>query len=71
MVLSAHEESLISVVRALPPAEAAKVLDWARQLADLKGERTIEWSDSWTDEDLADATTAALRRFEDREREGC
>jgi hypothetical protein len=46
-------------------------LDWARQLADLAGERTIEWSDSWTDEDLADATTAALRRFEDREREGC
>jgi len=71
MVLSAHEESLISVVRALPPGEAGKVLGWARQLADLAGERTIEWSDSWTDEDLADATTAALRRFEDQEREGC
>lgn len=71
MVLSAHEESLISVVRALPPAEADKVLDWARQLADLAGERAIEWSDSWTDEDLDDATTAALRRFEGQEREGC
>lgn len=71
VVLSAHEESLISVVRALRPAEAGKVLDWVRQLADLAGERTIEWSDSWTDEDLADATTAALRRFEDQEREGC
>jgi hypothetical protein len=71
MVLSTHEESLISVVRALPPAEAGKVLNWARQLADLAGECTIEWSDSWNDEDLADATTAALRRFEDQEREGC
>ncbi len=68
MVLSAHEESLIGVVRALPPQEAGKVLNWARQLADLKGQRTIEWSDSWTDEDLAEATGAALRRFDDEER---
>ena len=70
-MLSAHEESLISVVRALPPTEAGKVLNGARQLADLADGRTVEWSDSWTDEDLADATTASLRRFEDREREGC
>ena len=56
MVLSAQEESLISVVRALPPAEAGKVLDWARQLADLAGGRVIEWSDVWTDEDLVEAS---------------
>lgn len=66
----AQEESLISVVRTLPPEEAGKVLNWARQLADLAGGRMIEWSDTWTDEDLADATAAAVRRFEDREREG-
>ena len=35
MMLSAQEESLISVVRALPEQEASKVLNWARQLADL------------------------------------
>jgi len=69
MVLSAQEESLISVVRTLPPEEAGKVLGWARQLADLAGERTIEWSDSWSDEDLAEATAAAMRRFEDQERQ--
>ena len=69
MVLSAQEESLIGVVRALPPEEAGKVLNWARQLADLAGGRTIEWSDSWTDEDLADAAAAAVLRFEDQERE--
>ena len=67
MVLSAQDESLISVVRALPPAEAGKVLDWARQLADLAGGRPIQWSDSWNDEDLADATAAAVRRFDDQE----
>jgi hypothetical protein len=63
MVLTAQEESLISLVRALPPNEAGKVLDWARQLADLAGGRTVQWSDSWTDEDLAQATAAAARRF--------
>ncbi len=68
MVLSAQEESLITVVRALPPDEAGKVLDWACQLADLAGGRTIQWSDTWTDEDLAEATAAALRRFGDGER---
>jgi hypothetical protein len=69
MVLSVEEESLISVVRGLPPGEAEKVLNWAHQLADLAGGRTVEWSDTWSDEDLADATAAAARRFEDRERE--
>ena len=69
MVLTAQEESLIGVVRALPPDEAGKVLNWARQLADLAGGRAVQWSDSWTDEDLADATSAALRRFEDEEQE--
>jgi hypothetical protein len=69
MVLSAQEESLIGVVRALPPEETGKVLNWARRLADLARGRTVDWSDSWTDEDLAEATAAAVRRFEDRERE--
>ncbi len=67
MLLSAQEERLIHVVRALPPAEAGKVLDWARQLADLAGGRRMESSDSWTDADLADATAAAVRHFDDQE----
>jgi hypothetical protein len=69
MVLSANEESLIKVVRALPPEEASKVLGWAQQLADLGCERAIEWSDSWSEEDLAEATAASLKRFDDQESE--
>ena len=65
MALSAKEESLILVVRALPPDEAGRVLDWACQLADLTGGSAVDWSDKWSDEDLADATGAALRSFED------
>ena len=68
MVLTAHEESLITVVRALPADEAGKVLNWARRLADLADGRAIQWSDSWTDEDLTEATAAAVRRFEDQEK---
>jgi len=67
MVLTAQEESLIGVVRALPPEEVGKVLDWVRQLADLAGGRNIKWADSWTDEDLRDATAASLNSFEDQE----
>ena len=70
MILNASEESLIKVVRMLPPHEARKVLDWAQQLADLGSARHIEWSDSWSDEDLRDATAASLKGFEQQEREG-
>ncbi len=70
MVLSATEESLIEAVRMLPPEEAGKVLAWAKQLADLGGGRRIEWSDSWSDDDLREAALASLDRFEQQEREG-
>jgi hypothetical protein len=70
MVLSASEESLIKVVRTLPPDEARKVLVWAQQLADLGGGRRVEWSDSWSDDDLREATLASLERFEKQKREG-
>jgi hypothetical protein len=70
MVLSANEESLIRVVRMLPPDESRKVLVWALQLVDLGGGRRVEWSDSWSDDDLRDATVASLKRFEQQEREG-
>ena len=69
MILSPKEQSLISVVRSLPPDEAGKVLNWALQLADLGEGRPIEWSDSWSDEDVAEVTSAVVKRFEDRERE--
>ena len=70
MVLNANEESLIKAVRMLPPDEARKVLTWAQQLADLADSRRVEWSDSWSDEDLREATRASLERFEKEEREG-
>ena len=69
MVLNAQEESLIQVVRGLPPQEAGKVLAWALGLSELAHGRPVDWSDSWTDEDCAEANAAALQRFEERESE--
>ena len=70
MILSANEESLIEVVRMLPPDEAGKVLNWAQQLAELGGGQRVDWSDSWSDDDLREATIASLERFEREEQEG-
>ena len=70
IVLSANEESLIRVVRMLPPDEARKVLIWAEQLGDLAGGRRVDWADSWSEDDLREATLASLERFEKQEREG-
>ena len=70
MVLNAQEESLINVVRMLAPVEAGKVLTWAQQLADLGDGRRVDWSDSWSDEDLREATMASLQRFEQQEQDG-
>lgn len=64
MVLSGNEEALVRVVRMLPPVEAERVFQWALHLADMAGGRAIDWSDGWSDEDLAEATAAALRRWE-------
>ena len=60
MVLSTQEESLINVVRNLPREEATKVLNLAHQLTDLARGREVEWSDSWTEEDLAEANRLRL-----------
>lgn len=67
MDLTIQEETLIKAVRELPERETAKIVTWAIHLSDLAQGREVEWSDSWSDEDLADATAASIRRFEERE----
>jgi len=70
MVLSPQEEALIRVVRTLPPAETARMIQWANQLCDVAQGERIAWSDSWSDEDITDAARASLKRFDDSEQEG-
>lgn len=63
MLLSKEEESLIRLIRALPPDQAENIFAWAAQLRDLANGRPVDWSDYWYEEDLADASSAALRRL--------
>ena len=68
MVLTAKEESLVRSLRALTPEAADQVIAWTRQLAELAQGRPVEWSDSWSEEDLRDAQAASLRNFDEQER---
>lgn len=70
MVLSPQEETLIRAVRTLPPEETERMIRWANQLGELAQGKLIQWSDSWSEEDLSDARLVSLRQFEDSERGG-
>lgn len=59
----------MEALRALPPDAADQVVTWTTRLRDLADGRSVDWSDTWTDEDLADARRASLSTFDERERE--
>jgi hypothetical protein len=67
--LTEREERLVQALRALPPDAADKVVTWATQLSDLARSGAVEWSDTWTEEDLQDARAASLTNLEEREPE--
>jgi len=67
--LTEREERLVQALRALPPDVADKVVTWATQLSELARNGAVEWSDTWTDEDIQDARAASLTNFEEREPE--
>ena len=67
IVLTHKEEQLVQAIRVLPEDAADQIVLWASRLAELAAGREVQWSDSWTDEDMRDATAASLRRFEESE----
>jgi hypothetical protein len=66
--LTETEARLVQVLRTLPPDAADKVVTWATQLSELAGNSAVDWSDTWTEKDLAEVP-ASLANFEDREPE--
>jgi hypothetical protein len=66
---SENEERLVAALRALPPDTADQVITWTTRLRELSAGRDVDWSDTWTDEDLADAQRAPLSGFDEQERE--
>ena len=69
MQLDPREASLVEVFRRLPPDTAAELSALAERLATHSPHHRIDWSDSWTDEDLKDLRAASLRRLEVEESE--
>jgi hypothetical protein len=67
--LNAREKSLLRAFRHLPPEAAAELVAFAERLAALHPNTKIDWSDSWSDEDLREVTAASIRRFESEESE--
>jgi len=69
MQLNPLEASLVEAFRRLPADAAAELSALAERLAALSPNRRIDWSDSWSDDDLADFRSASLSRLEVEETE--
>jgi hypothetical protein len=67
--LTEKDARLVQALRTLPPDAADKVVTWATQLSDPAKGGAVDWSDTWTDEDLQDVRTYSLANFEEWEPE--
>jgi hypothetical protein len=69
MQLNAREEDLLRAFRRLPAATADELSTLVQRLARLAPGGTVDWSDSWSDADLAEFTAAAAGRIDADEQE--
>jgi hypothetical protein len=69
MQLSEREASLVDAFRRLPPNAATELSELAERLAQLAPHHRIDWSDSWSEQDLSDFRAASLRRLDADESE--
>ena len=69
VLLNAQEASLLNAYRRLPKGAAIELSQLIERLASLTPNRKIDWSDSWSDEDLRGGRAASLRRLEAGESE--
>jgi hypothetical protein len=64
VLLNPQEANLLAAFRRLPPETASELSGLIERLAALAPDRKIDWSDSWSDEDLDEFRAASLRRLE-------
>jgi hypothetical protein len=67
--VTSQEASLITAFRRLAPDAADELTRLIERLGAVAPERKIDWSDSWSDEDLSEFRAASLRRLEENEAE--
>jgi len=69
ILLNSQEASLLNAFRRLPKSAAIELPQLIERLASLAPNRKIDWSDSWSDEDLREFRADSLRRLEASESE--
>ena len=69
ILINPREASLLTAFRRLPPEAAGELSRLIERLADLAPSRKIDWSDSWSDEDLQEFRAASVQRLEGSESE--
>jgi hypothetical protein len=67
--VTSQEASLIKAFRKLAPDAAIELTQLIERLGALAPQRKIDWSDSWSEEDLKDYRAASIRRLEESEAE--
>ncbi len=67
--VTSQEASLIAAFRKLAPDAAIELTQLIERLGALAPQRKIDWSDSWSEEDLKDYRAASIRRLEESEAE--
>ena len=68
MELNRREQSLVAAFRRLPPETAGEITLLIERLAATDRTRRVDWSDAWSEADLAEYSAASVRTLEDRER---
>jgi hypothetical protein len=67
MQLDEREALLVDAFRRLPVEAATELSALADRLAELAPNQRIDWSESWSDEDLREFRAASLRRLDSKE----
>ena len=69
ILLNSQEASLLNAFRKLPTDAAMELSGLIERLAALAPDRKIDWSDSWSDDDLKEFRAASVARLEASESE--
>jgi hypothetical protein len=69
ILVNPQEASLLASFRRLPPDTASELSALVECLAGLAPGSRIDWSDSWSEEDLREFRAASLRRLDATESE--
>ena len=63
MDLTVAESDLIEALRRLPDGTAQQIAALVSRLAEAPEGSSVDWSDSWSDEDLSEFSAASAQRL--------